>query len=144
MSLFTFSGNKLALAVLAAGALAVGGTGVAAMAESLPDAPSVLAETESPEPSPPATETESPEPSPTATETESPEPTPTETETEAPDPTPTETESPEPAPTDAPATPERDRKQQQQVLEQRQEAPAVSDAGHQAGSEAKHSGRGHR
>ena len=102
MSFFTFSGNKLAMTVLAAGALAVGGTGVAAMAESSPDAPSVLAGTETPEPSPTATETESPEPSPTATETESPEPTPTETETEAPEPTPTETETeaPEPAPTE--------------------------------------------
>ena len=102
MSFFTFSGNKLAMTVLAAGALAVGGTGVAAMAESLPDTPSVLAETESPSPSPTATETESPEPTPTETETEAPEPTPTETETEAPEPTPTETEteSPEPAPTE--------------------------------------------
>ncbi|UKA67659.1 hypothetical protein LFT44_04375 [Arthrobacter sp. FW306-05-C] len=107
MSFFTFSGNKLAMTVLAAGALAVGGTGVAAMAESSPDTPSVLAETESPSPSPTATETESPSPSPTATETESSEPTPTETETEAPDPTPTatETESPEPAPTET-ANPE--------------------------------------
>lgn len=105
MSFFTFSGNKLAMTVLAAGALAVGGTGVAAMAESSPDTPSVLAGTESPSPSPTATETESPDPSPTATETESPDPTPTETETEAPDPTPTETEteSPEPAPTDTAA-----------------------------------------
>ncbi|MGN6443788.1 MAG: hypothetical protein ACTHL6_18055 [Arthrobacter sp.] len=102
MSFFTFSGNKLAMTVLAAGALAVGGTGVAAMAESSPDAPPVLAGTESPSPSPTATETESPSPSPTATETESPDPTPTETETEAPDPAPTatETESPEPAPTE--------------------------------------------
>ena len=104
MSFFTFSGNKLAMTVLAAGALAVGGTGVAAMAESSPDTPSVLAGTESPSPSPTATETESPSPSPTATETESPEPTPTDIETEAPDPTPTatETESPEPAPTETP------------------------------------------
>ncbi len=54
MSFFTFSGNKLAMTVLAAGALAVGGTGVAAMAESSPDTPSVLAETESPSPSPTA------------------------------------------------------------------------------------------
>ena len=102
MSFFTFSGNKLAMTVLAAGALAVGGSGVAAMAESSPDSPSVLAETESPSPSPTATETESPSPSPTATETESPEPTPTETETEAPNPTPTatETESPESVPTE--------------------------------------------
>ena len=102
MAFFTFSGNKLAMTVLAAGALAVGGTGVAAMAQSLPDSPSVLAETESPSPSPTATETESPDPSPTATETESPDPTPTETETESPDPTPTETETeaPEPAPTE--------------------------------------------
>ena len=102
MSFFTFSGNKLAMTVLAAGALAVGGSGVAAMAESSPDSPSVLAETESPSPSPTATETESPSPSPTATETESPEPSPTETETEAPDPTPTatETESPESVPTE--------------------------------------------
>lgn len=102
MAFFTFSGNKLAMTVLAAGALAVGGTGVAAMAESLPDSPSVLAETESPSPSPTATETESPDPSPTATETESPDPTPTETETEAPEPAPTETETeaPEPVPTE--------------------------------------------
>ncbi|MHC6593203.1 hypothetical protein [Arthrobacter sp. C152] len=102
MAFFTFSGNKLAMTVLAAGALAVGGTGVAAMAESLPDSPSVLAETESPSPSPTSTETESPDPTPTETETESPDPTPTETETESPDPTPTETEteSPEPAPTE--------------------------------------------
>ena len=52
MSFFTFSGNKLAATVLAAGALAVSGTGVAAMAESLPQSPAVLAETESPSPSP--------------------------------------------------------------------------------------------
>lgn len=102
MSYFTFSGNKLAVTLLAAGALAVGGTGVAAMAVSLPDgAPAVVGETESPSPSPTVTESESPEPSPTETETESPEPTPTETETESPEPAPTETEteSPEPAPT---------------------------------------------
>lgn len=105
MSFFTLSGNKLAMSVLAAGALAVGGTGVAAMAESSQDTPSVLAGTESPSPSPTATETDSPSPSPTATETESPDPTPTETETEAPDPAPTatETESPEPAPTETAA-----------------------------------------
>ncbi|WP_142030394.1 hypothetical protein [Arthrobacter sp. SLBN-112] len=90
------------MTVLAAGALAAGGTGVAAMAESLPDTPSVLAETESPSPSPTATETESPEPTPTETETEAPEPVPTETETKVPEPTPTETEteSPEPVPTE--------------------------------------------
>lgn len=109
MSFFTYSGNKLAATVLAAGVLVVGGTGVAAIADSLPDAPSVTAEspsptptateTEAPEPSPTATETESPEPSPTATETESPEPTPTETETASPSPSPTETEEPDPEPT---------------------------------------------
>ena len=100
MSFFTFSGNKLAMTVLAAGALAVGGTGVAAMAESLPDGPTVVAGTESP--SPATTETESPSPSPTATESESPDPTPSETETDAPDPAPTETETeaPDPAPTE--------------------------------------------
>jgi hypothetical protein len=93
MSFFTFSGNKLALTVLAAGALAVGGTGVAAIAVSLPDGPVVMAEeTESPSPSPTATETESPNPSPTVTETESPDPTPT--ETGDPEPTPTETDDP--------------------------------------------------
>lgn len=94
MSFFTFSGNKLAMTVLAAGALAVGGTGVAAVAESLPDTPSVLAETESPSPSP------------TATETEAPEPTPTETETESPEPVPTETADPEPSPTSTAAGPD--------------------------------------
>lgn len=97
MSFFTFSGNKLAMTVLAAGALAVGGTGVAAMAESLPDGPTVVAGTESPSPAP--TETESSSPSPTATETESPDPT--STETEAPDPAPTETADPSPASTAA-------------------------------------------
>lgn len=99
MSFFTFSGNKLAMTVLAAGALAVGGTGVAAMAESLPDGPTVVAGTESPSPAP--TETESSSPSPTATETESPDPTPSETETEAPDPAPTETADPAPTSTAA-------------------------------------------
>ena len=103
MAFFTFSGNKLAMIVLAAGALAVGGTGVAAMAESLPASPSVLAETESPSPSPTATETESPDPTPTATETESPDPTPTETESPDPTPTETETESPDPEPTETAA-----------------------------------------
>jgi hypothetical protein len=39
MSFFTPSGNKLAMTVLAAGALALGGTGVAAIADSLPDSP---------------------------------------------------------------------------------------------------------
>ncbi|MDQ0770390.1 outer membrane biosynthesis protein TonB [Pseudarthrobacter defluvii] len=106
MSFFTFSGNKLAMAVLAAGALAVGGTGVAAMAESSPDTPSVLAGTESPEPSPTAPETESPEASPTETETEAPEPAPTETETEAPEPVPAETAEPEPTQTAAPVGPD--------------------------------------
>ncbi|MEW1808090.1 protein tyrosine phosphatase [Arthrobacter sp. SLBN-53] len=98
MSFFTFSGNKLAMTVLAAGALAVGGTGVAAMAESLPDGPTVVAGTESPSPAP--TETESSSPSPTATETESPDPTSTETEAPEPAPTETETEAPDPAPTE--------------------------------------------
>jgi hypothetical protein len=102
MPYFTHSGNKLAMTLLAAGALAVGGTGVAAMADSLQDSPVAVAETESPSPTPTETETESPEPTPTETETESPEPTPTETETEDPEPTPTETETedPEPAPTE--------------------------------------------
>jgi hypothetical protein len=105
MSFITFSGNKLAVAVLAAGALAVGGTGIAAVAASLTDGPAALvAETESPSPSPTATETESPSPSPTATETESPEPTPTETETATP--TPTETEEPETSPTSTPVGPD--------------------------------------
>jgi hypothetical protein len=98
MSFFTPSGNKLAMTVLAAGALALGGTGVAAIADSLPDSPNSLVETESP--SPTATETESPEPTPTETETESPEPTPTETETESPESTTTETEDPEQTPTE--------------------------------------------
>lgn len=98
MSFFTTSGNKLAMTVLAAGALALGGTGVAAIADSLPSSPDALVETESP--SPTATETESPEPTPTETETKSPEPTPTETETESPEPTPTETDSAEPTPTE--------------------------------------------
>jgi hypothetical protein len=103
MSFFTTSGNKLAMTVLAAGALALGGTGVAAIADSLPNSPGALVETESPSPTPTATETESPEPTPT--ETESPEPTPTETETESPEPTPTETEDPEPAPTETDGPP---------------------------------------
>lgn len=95
MSFFTISGNKLAMTVLAAGALAVGGTGVAAMAESAQDSPPVVAATESPSPTPTETETASP----TLSETESPAPTPTETETAAPEPTPTETDAPEPSPT---------------------------------------------
>lgn len=103
MSFFTTSGNKLAMTVLAAGALALGGTGVAAIADSLPNSPGALVETESPSPTPTATETESPEPTPT--ETASPEPTPTETETESPEPTPTETEDPEPAPTETDGPP---------------------------------------
>lgn len=78
MPYFTHSGNKLALTLLAAGALAVGSTGVAAMADSLQDSTVAVAETESPSPTPTATETASPEP--TATETDDPEPTPTETE----------------------------------------------------------------
>lgn len=98
MPYFTYSGNKLAMTLLAAGALAVGGTGVAAMADSLQDSPVAVAETESPSPTPTATDTESPEPTPTETETESPEPTPT--ETEEPEPAPTETEEPEPEPTE--------------------------------------------
>lgn len=106
MSFFTFSGNKLAATVLAAGALAVSGTGVAAMAESLPQSPAVLAETESPSPSPTETETQSPEPEPTETETETPEPEPTETETETPEPEPTETDADEPAPASVPVGPD--------------------------------------
>jgi hypothetical protein len=116
MPYFTHSGNKLALTLLAAGALAVGGTGVAAMADSLQDSPVAVAETESPSPTPTATETETPEPTPTetedpeptptATETESPEPTPTETETETPEPTPTETEDPDDSPTSTPVGPD--------------------------------------
>ncbi|HEU4668885.1 MAG TPA: hypothetical protein VFS79_14620 [Arthrobacter sp.] len=98
MPYFTHSGNKLLMTVLAAGALAVGGTGMAAMADSLPDSP-VAPATESPSPTPTETTTE-PEPSPTATETESPEPEPTETETDSPEPEPTETETPEPEPTE--------------------------------------------
>lgn len=98
MPYFTHSGNKLAMTLLAAGALAVGGTGVAAMADSLQDSPVAVAETESPSPTPTATDTESPEPTPTETDTESPEPTPT--ETEEPEPAPTETEEPEPEPTE--------------------------------------------
>lgn len=95
MPFFTLSGNKLATTVLAAGALVLGGTGVAAMADSLQDNPGVQAGTEQPSPT---AETESPEPTPTETETESPEPTPTETETDAPEPAPTETDDPAPAP----------------------------------------------
>lgn len=109
MSLFTFSGNKLAATMLAAGALVVGGTGVTAFAASIQDGPAALAtETESPSPSPTATETESPEPSPTATETESPEPSPTATETESPEPSPspTETDEPAPSPTSTPVGPD--------------------------------------
>ena len=94
MSYSTFSGNKLLMTVLAAGALAVGGTGVAAMADSLPDSP-VATATESPSPTPTETET----PSPTPTETETPEPEPTETETPEPEPTETETAEPEPTET---------------------------------------------
>ena len=105
MSFFTLSGNKLALTVLTAGALVVGGVGVASVAASLPDGPGALvAETESPEPTPTATETESPEPSPTATETESPEPEPTDTETATP--APTETDEPETSPTSVPVGPD--------------------------------------
>ena len=105
MSFFTHSGNKLAMTVLAAGALALGGTGVAAIADSLPDSPGALVETESP--SATATETESPEPTPTETETESPEPAPIETETESLESTTTETGDPEqtPAETDDPEGP---------------------------------------
>lgn len=114
MSFFTISGNKLAMTVLAAGALAVGGTGVAAMAESAPDSPPVVAATESPSPtptetetaSPTPTETESPDPTPTETETEAPEPTPTETATDTPEPSPTETDDLEPAPTSTAAGPD--------------------------------------
>lgn len=105
MSLFTLSGNKLAATVLAAGALVVGGTGVAAVADSLQDSPTVTA-TESPSPSPTATETESPEASPTATETESPEPSPTATETESPKPSPSPADTEEPAPSHTAAGPD--------------------------------------
>ncbi|AUZ33762.1 hypothetical protein C3B78_04325 [Arthrobacter sp. PGP41] len=107
MSYSTFSGNKLLMTVLAAGALAVGGTGVAAMADSVPDSP-VAAATESPTP----TETETPEPTPTETETPEPEPTETETaeaeptETADPEPEPTETDEPEGGPTSTPVGPD--------------------------------------
>lgn len=98
MSYFTFSGNKLVMTALAAGALAVGGTGVAAMADSH-DSPVVPIESPTPDP----TDTVTPEPTPTETETATPDPEPTETETADPEPTgdpepapdPTETEDPE-------------------------------------------------
>lgn len=111
MSYFTFSGNKLVVTALAAGAMAVGGTGVAAMADSHGDSP-VAPITESPSPAP--TDTEAPEPTPTETETESPDPEPTETETAEPEPTetgdpepePTETDDPEESPTATPMGPD--------------------------------------
>ncbi|MFJ6077186.1 hypothetical protein ACIQC0_02630 [Pseudarthrobacter sp. NPDC092419] len=95
MSYFTFSGNKLVMTALAAGALAVGGTGVAAMADSH-DGP--VAPIESPTPEP--TDTVTPEPTPTETETASPDPEPTETETAEPEPTGDPEPTPEPTETD--------------------------------------------
>lgn len=97
MSYFTFSGNKLVMTALAAGALAVGGTGVAAMADSH-DSPAAPIESPTPDP----TETVTPEPTPTETETETPDPEPTETETADPEPTGDPEPEPEPTETDDP------------------------------------------
>ena len=77
MSLFTLSGRKLAVTALAAGALAVGGTG--AIAVSSPGGPAAFVAENEPSASPTETETESPDPTPTDTETATPDPTPTET-----------------------------------------------------------------
>jgi hypothetical protein len=75
MSFFTYSGNKLAATVIAAGALVAGGTGVAAFAQSPSDEPTAqVAETESPSSGATETETDSRESDAVENGTESSEP----------------------------------------------------------------------